>query len=150
VDNSKLIYKIKTATANDVSTHLNNCGNDFIPPLNDRVNIEEYSKKIAANAITFEAWDENKLVGLIAAYFNDSKNQTSYITSVSVLKEYMGLGIASILLTECIEYAKQKKYQEIKLEVNNSNNPAISFYKKFNFMHVSNKDDSIIMQLNLK
>lgn len=150
MDKSLIEYKIKTADHKEVELHLTQCDNDFIPLLSKRVNINDYSKKIADNAITFEAWKGDKLIGLIATYFNNAENQTAYITSVSVLKEQMGLGIASELLKKCIEFAKQKNYKKINLEVNIGNKPAISFYKKFNFIEIGTKEDSLIMQLQTK
>ena len=150
MDKSPIEYKIKTADHKEVEFHLTQCNNDFIPSLSVRVSINDYSKKIADNAITFEAWKRGELIGLIATYFNDVENQTAYITSVSVLKEQMGLGIASELLKTCLEFARQKNYKKINLEVNIENKPAISFYKKFNFIEIGTKEDSLIMQLQIK
>src|SRR5436190_21860381 len=93
-----IIYKTGTASFSAVFTHLAKCNNDFVPPLSNKVDLELYSKKIAENSVTFEAWINDELVGLIAAYFNDLKQETGYITNVSTIKEYSGKGIASQLL----------------------------------------------------
>jgi ribosomal protein S18 acetylase RimI-like enzyme len=150
VGKSNLIYKIGTGTENDIYLHLTECSNDFTPPLAKKVNIIDYSKKIKENAITFEAWEGGKLIGLIAIYFNDKENGSAYITSVSTMNSFRGLGVATELLNRCVAYAKQKNYKEVKLEVNKHNIPAISFYKKFNFIIINSKADSFIMQLETK
>ena len=86
----EICYKIRTATFNDVLQHLAKCNENFIPALNEKVDIIAYSQKIAENSITFEAWINNELLGLIAAYFNDGKKKTAFITNVSTIKKYSG------------------------------------------------------------
>lgn len=144
-----ITYKTKTATENDIHVHLNNCNDSFVPPLNTRINLTDYSKKIYDNAITFEAWNDQELIGLIASYFN-KENDFGFITNVSIIKEHMGAGIASKLLKMCMAYAKNHHYKNIKLEVIKDNIPAINFYKKYNFTQIDTKTDSLIMSYTLK
>lgn len=148
MSDNHIIYLIKTAKQNDILLHLKLCNVEFIPKLNTRVNLEEYSIKIHQNAITFEAWNQNQLIGLIATYFNQEP-LFGFITNVSVTKNHMGTGIASKLLEMCINYALNNKYQTIKLEVTKENIPAINFYKKYNFTEIETKTDSLIMNLSL-
>ncbi len=145
---NKIIYQIKTVKEEDIRFHLNDCSDSFIPSLNSRVNIEEYANKIAERAVTFEAWTNGMLIGLIATYFN-FEAQFGYITSVSVSKKFMGAGIASELLKRCISYANTNMLKEIKLEVYKENIPAINFYKKYNFTQNEIKNDSMFMSLTL-
>lgn len=142
-------YKIKTADAENVLTHLNKCKDDFFPVLDKTVDITEYSKKIVENSVTFEAWVNKELIGLIAAYFNDKENHSGFITNVSVVSEYAGRGLASELLKNCIHYAIEKNFKEINLEVSHKNEQAIRLYKKHDFYQTSVKDDLIIMKKNL-
>jgi 2-polyprenyl-3-methyl-5-hydroxy-6-metoxy-1,4-benzoquinol methylase len=108
-------------------THLNKCCNCFVPPLNEVVDIKEYSQKLHKKSVIFEAWLNDVLIGCVAAYFSD----VVYITNVSVLKEYYKLGITTVLLNQCIEYTKHK---DIQLEVNKNNVKAICLYKKVGFI----------------
>ncbi len=142
-------YKIKQALEKNIFFHLEECKNDFIPPLEQKINIKEYAKKIFDKAVTFEAWHNKKLSGLVAAYFNQ-KTSIAFITNVSVIKSMMGKGVASVLLKNCIEAAMQKKIKEIQLEVDKNNFAAVSFYKKFNFTNAGFNNDSIIMKLEIK
>lgn len=141
-------YKTKTVSEKAIYEYLKNTDSSFLPPLNSKVNIEEYSKKIFNNAITFEAWIENKLVGLIATYFN-FESKLSFITSVSVKKEYMGLGIATKLLIMCLDYSKNNNFKNIKLEVFKDNIVAIKLYEKHNFTKTNTLNDLIIMDYSL-
>jgi GNAT superfamily N-acetyltransferase len=146
---SKVKYTTKNATEEEICSHLKECSDNFSPPLDERVNIEEYSKKLFGNSVTFEAWVDNILIGLAAAYFDDLGNQSGYITNISVTRDYKELGIASELMNLCISYAKQYKVKEIKLEVCRDNSPAIHLYKKFGFMDYKNKDNFILMKLGV-
>ena len=69
-----LSYKIKTASANEIMIHLKKCSENFDPPLEKKVNLADYSKKLAEHSVSFEAWMESELVGLVAAYLNDIEN----------------------------------------------------------------------------
>ena len=145
----KIIYKIKEASEKDIFLHLKDCKDYFLPPLDEKVNIDEYAKKIFEKAITFEAWEDDILVGLIAVYFNDLNRRVGFITNVSVVKKYMGMGVASVLLENCIEYATQNEFAEVQLEVDKANIPAINFYKKFNFVNEDIRSGTIIMKLEI-
>ena len=143
------IYKQNTATDSQVLTHLLKCDNDFVQTLSKKVDIPAYSTRIVQNSITFEAWENDELVGLVAAYFNDQVNKTGFITNVSTVKDQMGKGIALNLMKRCIEYAEENNFRDIGLEVSAENENAIQLYKKFNFIQSAIKDDLIIMKLNL-
>lgn len=145
-----LKYTEGMASEQEIYSHLMKCNKNFIPPLDKKVNIHEYSNKIFQKAVTFEAWSADTLVGLVAAYFNDPMGQTGYITCVSTIKAYMGQGIASILINLCIYYARQHHFKSICLEVDKSNDHAITLYKKFQFHEYENKDESVLMRLNIK
>lgn len=124
--------------------HLNECNNNFKPALEHRVNISEYSKKIFGNAVTFEAWSNKRMIGMIAVYFNPS-DKSAFITNVSVIKEFMGKGIAKELLRNCLVYSSENMYTEIKLEVNKENHSAIELYRSLNFIQIETLENSIFM-----
>ena len=142
-------YKTKTALTDEIYSHLKECNENFIPPLEEKVNILNYSKKIFENAITFEAWDEKILVGLIAAYLNDNENKSGFITNVSTIKSYMGKGIANELMKMCIIYSKNHNFKEINLEVSSKNADALNLYFKYGFVKNKEEDSITFMRLIL-
>ena len=148
--NKKLLFKIKQAAEKDILLHLTECNDSFLPPLNKRIDLLIYSKKIVEKAITFEAWSNDWLIGLIAVYFKQENPNSAFITSVSVVKKYKGMGIATTLLKNCIDYSVDKKCFEIYLEVNNENNPAINFYKKYNFTQTATRNNNLVFKLEIK
>ena len=147
------LYKVNTCTEKQIKDHLNTCSSSFTPPLDTRVDINHYSKKIYSQAKRFEAVEiyehEDEaffsgspcLVGLIAVYEN---KDTDFITSVSVLPQYVGKNISSKLLSTYISASTCKR---IRLEVNKENLRAISFYKKHKFKIIKEQRDTLIMEL---
>ncbi len=145
----KISYKIKSANEQDIHNHLIECKDRFIPPLDKTVCLQDYSRKIYNQAITFEAWVENRLIGCVATYFNSAENNSGFITNVSVTKDYTGKGIALELLLACIKYACENQFKEIILEVCKKSTGAIHLYEKLNFRKIEDKNDFIIMKHNL-
>lgn len=146
-DVNKLDFKMNTASEAEILLHLSDCSHSFIPQLNSRVDVAKYAERIAKHSVTFEAWNDNKLIGLLAAYFNDVEYFCGYITNVSVYKEYEGKGVASRLLEQSISYAGNNKFKEILLEVNELNLHAIKLYKKHNFATKNKQGDCDVMYL---
>ena len=126
-------YLLNEASELEIVKHLLLCDDNFLPYLSDRVNIIDYAQKIVSKAVRFEAWSEGELVGLVAVYCNDNENSIAYITSVSVLREWMGKGIAGLLIKRCIEYVETSGMKQVSLEVGSNNNHAINLYKKNGF-----------------
>ena len=52
---------------------------------------------------------------------------------ISIVKQYWGLGIGSLLLAALIDSAKSSGYEQLELEVVAENERAITLYKKFGF-----------------
>ncbi|WP_412560010.1 GNAT family N-acetyltransferase [Winogradskyella sp. MIT101101] len=142
-------YKFNRATKEQIEIHLQIASEEFSPPLSTYVSITEYASKIRAKSNTFEAWDSNDLIGLIAAY--DNKNlKSAYITNVSLHKPYKKQGIAKALLNKCINHCKSLKIEKIDLEVYKSNQNAVNFYKKHNFSITETRKKTLIMTLKTK
>lgn len=126
-------YSINSATKNNIQNHLKRCNTLFYPHLSTYVNIEEYADKIKSNAYTFEAWDKEQLIGVVACYLNNSDTKKGYITNVSVEKNYQGKGIAKKLVQQTIDKAIALKFKTLFLEVNVNNSSAISLYQSLGF-----------------
>ena len=134
----------------EVTTHLRLCDDAFDPTLSSRIEIGDYACKIVGKAMRFEAWHENKLAGMVAAYCNQVNNGCAFITSVSVLPECQGLGIASQLVLNCLCYVRKGGFQRIELEVNNLNHNAINLYKKHGFSIVQMNGVIVLMDLEIR
>lgn len=143
-------FEVNRASEAQIAEHLKHCDACFVPRLGDRVEIVEYAGKIANKAMRFEAWFGGKLIGLVAAYCNDREMRISYITSVSVLREWTGKGIAARLMERCVEYARTTGIRQIGLEVGSDNAPAIRLYEKMGFVAGKANGRFVTMTLSLK
>lgn len=79
-----------------------------------------------------------------------------HVTNIVTKKSERGNHIATIMLEEIINIAKQNNLKLITLEVNINNEYAIKLYKKYDFKEIgtrkkyyNNVDDAIIMTLEL-
>ena len=130
-----LAYRRGTASLEEILWHLKRCDARFVPPLSSRVDLADYARRIHGTAVSFEAWEEttDSLVGMINAYLNDLVGQTVYITNVSVIQGYTRQGVASVLLTMCLDYAQASGFKTAKLEVSPENLAAMRLYARFGF-----------------
>ncbi len=148
---SKIIYRRDTATEKEIQEHLFKCARNFKPPLDTYTNIEEYSKKIFNFANTFEAWEDDELIGVAAVYYNDFNTKVGFITNVSVIKEKQNQGIAHQLLENAIRYGREMNFNQVNLEVRDiHNNRIINLYKNLGFVTINIENNKIIMSNLLK
>src|SRR5436309_6960124 len=134
-----LRYEVRTASREDIRLHLLSCKDNFCPPLGQRIDIDEYADKLSEKSMTFEAWSDETLIGLVAAYFNDPDGSSAYVTNVSVIMDFAGQGVASRLMNSCLDYAKESGFRTLTLEVSPSNDSAIGLYEKLGFTIVETR-----------
>jgi len=150
VSGELISYLIDTGTVERIAGHLAKCDAYFVPTLSSRVVLPDYALKICTDAVRFEAWSDDVLVGLVAAYCNDRERFHAYITSVSVLTEWTGGGVATRLLLNCVEYAKLHGLRRISLEVASGHASAIRLYEKCGFLVGETSGPFIKMNLDLE
>lgn len=141
---SLVIHKAKAEDALEIINFLNAVGgeSDYLTyGLNDFfISIEE--EEIIIN----ECLDLNTslmLVGkidnkIVSHLFIDvsPRERLAHIghLGLSVSKDYWGKSIGSKMLTEAIDWAKEKKLSKLQLQVRTDNKSAICLYEKFNFL----------------
>ncbi|AAK80520.1 RimJ/RimL family protein N-acetyltransferase [Clostridium acetobutylicum] len=62
---------------------------------------------------------------------------------ITILKEYSGKGIGSLIIKRVFEWAEENAIEKIDLEVFHDNFKAISLYKKFGFIEEGRKKNAI-------
>lgn len=147
--NVKIDFEFSTTDAAQIAEHLNACDSSFVQGLSRRVNIMEYSHKIAKNALRFEAWLEDRLVGLVAVYCNTPDKKVAFVTNVSVLSDLQGKGIGFQLMKNCITHVKLLDFFCLELEVEGSNVGARMLYEKLGFRTCSTASNTLIMTYNM-
>jgi ribosomal protein S18 acetylase RimI-like enzyme len=145
-----IVFGTRQLTEKEICDYLLFNNNVFFPPLSDRVDIKKYSLKLHELAIHFCASNEKQLVGFIACYFNSPVKEYGFISSVSVIREFKNMQIATNLLIQVVDYGKKYEFKSLRLQVNRNNLPAKRLYEKFGFKEKSNKDDLIETVLDLR
>lgn len=119
---------------------------DMLQEMFERVDLVEFSEKISTNAVHFEVRDQDELVGFMAAYYNDEESKVAYITTISISPKYQGQGLGKKLLVEGIEYARQKRFLFVRLQVRKANSLALKFYESFDFQKVETCENSFFLE----
>jgi len=93
------------------------------------------NKAESSNEIEIIALIDNRVVGSagIEAVGNKYKVKHRAEFGISILKEYWGLGIGTLLTNACIECAKAADYKQLELDVVSENSRAIALYKSLGF-----------------
>jgi len=118
----------------------------FANKLQESVDLNKYSKKLATYA-TFEiARINDDIHGIIAFYIN-KENKEIYIPYVCVNTFKRHLGIAKSLLESICEYAQLEK-MSIALEVRKTNINAIKLYNTFGFQIEKENEVKYYMKKN--
>lgn len=144
-----LVYSIKKANRQEIYQHLQGVNKLFVPSLEERVDIADFSDKIFNNTITFEAWDNENLIGLLSVYFNNTIDYYAFINNVSTEKKYANSDIATSLMNSCIEYGQNNNFKIIGLEVSTQNLIAIKLYEKFGFQVIEELNGFFKMEKKL-
>lgn len=110
---------------------------EFIPPLSVRVKLDEYSNKLASSAVNYFLVSDGSDVAHAAFYCNDSKTNIAFISSIGVVSEFQGSGIAGHLLQKIIETCVVKRMEILRLEVDCGNLKAVKFYERHGFDFIS-------------
>lgn len=145
-------YNIRKATVSDLNTILH-LQNEYEHTLISSTSLKDDLKN--SLCIYFVALDnENNIIGAIGGtILVDHLDISIVITS----KDFVNKGVASSLLTNIINYCKEKNIENIFLEVRESNLIAINLYEKFKFAKIStrknyysdNNEDALIYMLKI-
>ncbi|XJS10218.1 GNAT family N-acetyltransferase [Aerococcaceae bacterium WGS1372] len=86
------------------------------------------------HSIMLVAESDDQIVGMATVYAIDNYRQKHVgEIGVSIVHEYWGYGIGSILTEELIEFARQSGMKVLTLEVVTENKRAINLYEKYGF-----------------
>jgi ribosomal protein S18 acetylase RimI-like enzyme len=147
--NDPVEFMSNTASVSQIAEHLSSCDAEFKPRLSDRIEISTYAQKIFDKTVRFEAWSNSTLIGFVAVYCDDMRSHTAFISSVSVLAQWMGRGVASQMIAQCVKHVAHAGMQQISLEVKNDNEVAIALYAKIGFVALKSRLSSVTMEMKL-
>jgi RimJ/RimL family protein N-acetyltransferase len=105
---------------------------------------EDEAEYIKKTSLFLVAEVEGKIVGSTTLQKSKTK-RISHVAEfgITILKEYSGLKIGTLLMEEVIKWCKENQVEKIELEVFEENIPAIALYKKFGFIEEGRKNKNI-------
>lgn len=107
---------------------------DIVPSMSERgLDLKDYAQKLCDYAIVYTLWQDDQVCGFVTFYANDRLNETAYLAQIAVKPKFYNQGMGHKLLNLAMETATEKGMKEMKLEVYNRNQAAISFYEKQGF-----------------
>lgn len=118
----------------------------FIPSLNSRVDIYEYSKKLSKYADNLFFVENGVDIAECSVYCN---TDIAYISSIAVLEEYRGKGIGKAMLKMVYEHCVERGCNSIVLHTASEHNVEVEhFYIKNGFS--IEKRNRIMIELKRK
>lgn len=147
---NKIAVSVNQASVAEIIAHLLRADTSFEPSLSSRVDIHAYAQKLQDRAVRFEAWLGEELVGLVASYCNQSDKAKAFVTSVSILRQYQGQGIADRLMRQCIEHVRGIEFRQLELEVDQRSLTAVGLYQKLGFNTLRRDGTTLTMVMTLK
>lgn len=97
--------------------------------------IKKYQQ--SENSLLVVAEVDEQLVGIAnISAFNSEKQQHVAEIGISLIREYWGYGLASMMMEMLLEFAEHSALKVITLEVVQENQPAIKLYERFGFQKV--------------
>ncbi|MGP6146544.1 GNAT family N-acetyltransferase [Jeotgalibaca sp. A122] len=109
--------------------------NDSFPiSLNQKVDLDEYAKKILSLGTVIKMVQNEELIGIVTGYTNDNINHIGYISILAVSENHRGKKIGSKLLKAFLEKAQHSGMKKITLFTHNSNSNAIKMYLNQGFI----------------
>jgi ribosomal protein S18 acetylase RimI-like enzyme len=122
-----------TVAQPELAAFLQRLDTEFDPPLSTRTDIGDYATKMIAKATLVVARREDQLVGVAAAYCNDTSSKIAYMTYLGVAPEARGGGLGGQLVTEIIRLATQQGMRSLELQTDAGREAAVRFYLRLGF-----------------
>ena len=145
MDSINIKYSIDKATVEDLSSFFKESDELFDPPLRTFVDIEAYALKIRTLARTFEAWNNDKLIGYVAAYLNDVNKKEGFVLNLSVFPEFRRHKIYQTLSKNLINTAIEEGFERLLFEVLKKEKMLIELYRRSGYEYLRDKGDHLVI-----
>ena len=105
-------------------------------PLFSRLNesgIRELAEKYSKHGKVILFGEDNENCGFAAFYCNNANDKVAYLSLIATAEDMQRKGIGKRLIDEVQRISAEAGMEKLRLEVNNANSKAISFYIKNGF-----------------
>lgn len=119
---------------------LNEINASFPVSLSEKTQIDEYTKKVLRLGLVMKMEQNQKIIGVITGYVNDTVTGNGYISVLGVSEHHRGKKIGSRLLQAFIDQARIEGMKKLSLFTHKENHNALNMYLNHGFF----PDDNII------
>ena len=106
---------------------------DFPIPVSQKTDIEKLAEKYCELGTVCCAYDQGRIIAMVAGYTEHTSDQVGYISLVASIKEARRRGLASQLIREFLEKADERGLKAVHVYTHRTNFGAIAMYKKLGF-----------------
>jgi len=110
----------------------------------DILNINEI---YMSNGCMWCLYNNDKLIGTVAVRTIDNKNKIAELKRLYVLKEYQGKNYGDMLFKTALNYAKEKNYDKICADTQNSRAASQHLMRKYGFYEIPKYNDNDFAEL---
>ena len=147
MEKENIDFYFKSLSPEEIANYLKLNDNDYFQKLSNRIDIDDYAKKLHQKSLHFTLYEKDKLVGFSPCYFDNKIKNTGYVSSLTIRDGYRGFGLGGRLLMHIKAYAKKSSFIDIKVSVHCDNKISINFYKKNTFEIFEQNDETNICTL---
>jgi ribosomal protein S18 acetylase RimI-like enzyme len=127
-----LVQKTEDGRGVQITLELAPLERPFVKRFGQDRELEGHYDEVLAQGLSLGAYDGSRLVGLAIAE-ERQWNKTLWLWELHVVADYQGQGIGIKLVHGLVKLAQQRGCRVIACETQNTNVPAIRFYRKLGF-----------------
>lgn len=125
------VSKAANEDANELAGFLESVKGDFPIPLDEKVDISTYARKVLSKGVVLLARGASgDISGIAAGYANDAERLIAHLSVIVVGESSRGTGAAKVLLDAFEDASRQAGMSILMLETHSTNERAIKFYRK--------------------
>lgn len=122
------------SSAQDLWSFMRRVDQDFDPPLAERVDLVDYSRRLLARAEVLVALDVGRVpVGFAACYCNDFTTKVGDLSYLAVVPEARNQGVAVALVETCLDTAARSGMTSVRTRTPARNQRLVEFYSAHGF-----------------
>ena len=110
---------------------------------------DSWVSKISNNGFAV-ATDNNDHAGMAVFYANDLESRKGYISLIGLKPDFRGKGLGKSFLNDIIEEMKKCGMNCVYLEVDDDNQTAMCFYKRFGFELEEKRENTQLLKYKIR
>ena len=145
IDREAIQFTYGPLAKEDIFEFLDENASSHFIDLRKLVDLDKYSEKLSLYATHFCFFDGNKLIGFCGCYFNNETSRVGYISGISLLEGYRGVGLGSDLLHHVIQRGKVLGFKVIHVTVDRRNIILTAFFERNGFFKLDTVDERYLL-----